>query len=432
MPTKISHPASWPAAGPASWSAQGQMLVPESSVSYLLKDDFTTDESAPIASPRTAEPGPGSLVAVQTDGELSISGQQLSVPGQSTPAWGDLGIREEDGIARAAGRIWYAKFKRTSAGFGPVFLFNSVATVEFSGANTKHGIYFEDSTTIRAAGGNSVDIATYSINTEYEVAVVLRAAGAFLFIRGGNFLVWTLIYIYPPSDTTATLYAGMTNFSATSLIPTLRITASSTFSPTPTVSDSFDRGNSSSLGSTDGSGAEESGGDGFAWTEQAGDLEIDTNQLSHTGSSPGGSGWVATIDSALSNCLIQMKMIHGTGSSNGGIILRFSDTDNFWLVSTSDSVDTFNIFDRVAGSYTNRATTAKTIDPATEYDLLVIAIDDEIQAYCDGGSRLVYSSASFNQTETVHGVRFDGGGSSEDAADDFVVWGRTHSDFPEV
>ena len=40
-------------------------------ITYLLRDEFTTDESAPATSPMAAEPGPGTSTLVQTDGSFA-------------------------------------------------------------------------------------------------------------------------------------------------------------------------------------------------------------------------------------------------------------------------------------------------------------------------------------------------------------------------
>lgn len=46
-------------------------------ISWLLRDEFTTDDDAPLTTPRTCEPGPGSWNVTQTDNTLSISGGEL-------------------------------------------------------------------------------------------------------------------------------------------------------------------------------------------------------------------------------------------------------------------------------------------------------------------------------------------------------------------
>src|SRR3990172_1150048 len=59
---------------------------------WLLRDEFTLAAGAPLASPRTCEPGPGQLTLVQTDGQFSVVNGQLVIPEQATPTYGDLGF----------------------------------------------------------------------------------------------------------------------------------------------------------------------------------------------------------------------------------------------------------------------------------------------------------------------------------------------------
>src|SRR4030043_1892939 len=86
-----------------------------SGYSYQLRDEFTTDASAPLASPRTCAPGPGALTLVQTDGQFSIVGGVLQIPSQTTPDLSSLGFYGTT-YARQAGRFIYAKLSRSVAG----------------------------------------------------------------------------------------------------------------------------------------------------------------------------------------------------------------------------------------------------------------------------------------------------------------------------
>ena len=47
------------ATGWLPWTDAGVRLMGGGGLTFLLRDDFTTAEAAPLASPRTAEPGPG-------------------------------------------------------------------------------------------------------------------------------------------------------------------------------------------------------------------------------------------------------------------------------------------------------------------------------------------------------------------------------------
>ena len=53
------------------------LLLMESGITYLLRDDFNMDDAAPVASPRTAEPGPGEWDTSGGTNRFAISGGEL-------------------------------------------------------------------------------------------------------------------------------------------------------------------------------------------------------------------------------------------------------------------------------------------------------------------------------------------------------------------
>src|SRR4051812_44069804 len=82
-------------------------------VTYLLDDTYTTNEASPIASPRTAEPGPGTGTFVQTDGQMSIPSGELVIPTQAAPTWGDQGFQYGVLIRRAGRRVIFTFVPKT-------------------------------------------------------------------------------------------------------------------------------------------------------------------------------------------------------------------------------------------------------------------------------------------------------------------------------
>src|ERR1035437_7829996 len=70
-------------------------------VVYLLLDRFTTDHAAPLATPRTAEPGPGALTITDSGSHMSISGGKLLSRG--IVGAGDPKIVSSTGIPFVAG-----------------------------------------------------------------------------------------------------------------------------------------------------------------------------------------------------------------------------------------------------------------------------------------------------------------------------------------
>jgi hypothetical protein len=105
-------------------------------------------------------------------------------------------------------------------------------------------------------------------------------------------------------------------------------------------------------------------------------------------------------------------------SSDGylGIIARYEDASHYWRIG-------INVTDRmriveVNGGETVRAAGTPVIDQGVEYSLAANLDGVVINATLDGGSPLAYSSATFQQSSTKHGLllRFSG-----DTVDDFKL-----------
>lgn len=86
------------------------LLLSGGRIDYLIKDEFTTAESAPIASPRTAEPGPGSWTVVDPDNKISISGGAIDFASSATGTTFDTYIRAVDAQTGQAGLAFCAKY----------------------------------------------------------------------------------------------------------------------------------------------------------------------------------------------------------------------------------------------------------------------------------------------------------------------------------
>lgn len=386
-----------------------------SSAVYLLRDDFVTTESAPLASPRTCEPGPGALTATQNDGQLSISGGKLVFPAQATPVWGDQGFYGSS-FARVAGRLVGGRITRTSvsanglkvgvAGAASIALANLKCVLNFT---TISGI-----ATARYNGATNVD-AIYPALTkdvEYRWAVRVRANGYMLFVHDGA--TWKLLWI-EDNGSDATLYPVFSNFDGAGEHDGWRVVQNAVDMP-PLAADSFNRSNSSTLGVTDGAGAEESGGSGVAWVETGSDWSISANMLVNNGL---GSNSQAVVDVGESNVLAVVTQTTGA-ASNQGVQIRASDQNNCWLASLNVVGDAHELWERNAGTWSKRATTAVTVDPGTAYRQTLIGDGQSLAAYMDGASRVSYTS-SLHQAVTRHGV---GATTTPPSYDKFAVWQR--------
>jgi hypothetical protein len=174
--------------------------------SYTMKATFAIDASAPLTTPYTE--GTGSLTLVQTDGQFSKSSGRLNFPAQASAAWGDQGFYSA-AVTRAAGRVFAGKFQSSAAAVGLGFATAQNVNI----TNVVHSLYLGGSNLIRPLDpAVNLTVGSYAFSTDYQFAIVLRTDGAALYIKGGVYTDWTLLWI-DNGQTTATLYATFFNFS---------------------------------------------------------------------------------------------------------------------------------------------------------------------------------------------------------------------------
>lgn len=176
---------------------------------YLLLDQFTTNQGAPITTPRTCEPGPGTLVFVQNDGAISIESGELKTIGQTTSAWGDQGFYSQSTLARAIGRAFIENYRIDSgagAAAAPLVL-AAGTTLNYGGfANIATGLMHAGALYAVTTGGTKVDLGfNFTQPWPYVLGIVLQSTGALFFIRYGEFTEWTLLW-RTTLDNTANLY----------------------------------------------------------------------------------------------------------------------------------------------------------------------------------------------------------------------------------
>jgi hypothetical protein len=177
-------------------------------ITYLLRDDFTTLDAAPLGATRTPEPGPGSWAVTEADGSFSVDGStKLNWTDQTTPAFGDLGIvATPTAVSRVAGRALIMQVRWNSFGnFAGVISWNRTASIAI--AQNDAGVYFQSSGNVApfrgAAYASPVFVA--AATTDYQVAIIQRSAGAFLLMKGGTLVDWSLLWVDELGNN-ATLY----------------------------------------------------------------------------------------------------------------------------------------------------------------------------------------------------------------------------------
>lgn len=194
-----------------------------SPITYQLKVEFATDDAAPLTSPYVGETG--SLTVVETDGTFAVSGGTLTYTAQTTAAWGDQRFYGA-GVTRQAGRTLKTLFRYSTAGQAVYFCaFAQSNNPGFgSAAGIDNSIAKASGTTINFAAGAALvaghTFEALSSNTAYEVAVVLRSAGAFYFSKlSGS---WKLMWV-DAAGTTATVYPMFGNFDSAGTLDYFRV-----------------------------------------------------------------------------------------------------------------------------------------------------------------------------------------------------------------
>lgn len=151
-------------------------------VTFTLRDDFTTTEAAPITTPRTSEPGPGTLDIYDTANRVSIVSGKLQLQGATTY----VGARKA--IDRVAGRALF--FQIDNLNGKPIIGLNNsdaFATIE----NMYYGYDASVSGPQLSLSGTSGKVAS-PLSLSNNAAIVLGETGARLFLIAN--LGWELAW----------------------------------------------------------------------------------------------------------------------------------------------------------------------------------------------------------------------------------------------
>lgn len=211
-------------------------------VRYLLRDDFTDTRAAGAVNGTPPTPGPGgNRAAVETDGQFTIGSGVLAYTAQATPTVKDQALYNSLAVVRAAGRVLLISQQAANmtAGYALCGWSPSAAAAWWNDGNT-HTFYFAGGTPYVTHDGTAAIqyIGTLANATQYQHALVLRAAGCFWFIKGGAFTNWTLVW-HRATVNTSPMYAQIvSNYSINGSCEFARIPVD-LWLPTPLAYDTF-------------------------------------------------------------------------------------------------------------------------------------------------------------------------------------------------
>lgn len=239
---------------------------------YLLDEDFTTPKSAPLTSPRTAEPGPGTGTIVDTGNLLSISGGALVWP--ATGATGDplitWGVQ-----TRVAGKLVIAEITNKVNNYSARVGWGTTVSYPRDGFRFKSGLVLEVE-----VGAQAKQIGTYTVDSSYNFLVMMRTTGWYYYVKGGSeFPNWTLVWVddtQTGSEYPAISQAGASTNYTCDFIRIPDLTTENL--PKEMIYDTFTR-DDGAPGNTETTGPDSQAVTAYAW---AGNGTIDTNAMKVT------------------------------------------------------------------------------------------------------------------------------------------------------
>jgi hypothetical protein len=338
---------------------------------YTLNDLFTTDDAAPLTSPRTAEPGPGTITFTDTGSRGAIATGKLTYTLTAGTNWGDPGGWGA-GISRAAGLAFLGTWKASAATKSMLgFDTNQASTLEENSFHTDNSGSIIQA---RCGGASIILPVTFLTNTDYTCEVILRSSGAF-FIWNDE-LLWV-----DASRSTATIYPALIAGDHSAGGPVLSF-ASARVAQLPSP-----------------------------WTS---DANIYTQSLSGA-RSPGDT---FTHEA---NCLIEF--IVATVPSAGQIEMRFrvQDASNYWQ-ATIDNTGTIDLDEVAAGVVTQRATRANAVSNGQRVVITCRGSTIRVQETSESADVAAYTSASNFATETDGELETEGTGGS---VSNIIAWPMT-------
>lgn len=368
---------------------------------YFLYDQYITDVTAGAVNGTLAEPVGGARNVTDTGSKMSIAGGVL-VSAQNGAGSATNPILSYSGQTRAIGRVLTGTMTAVS---GRARVYWATA----SKSATSDGMLSPISTNLYVVQATFNLIAASVVeNTAYQFAYVLRAAGVFLFLKGGIYTNWTLIYS-SILGTTATLYPTINAFLGSQSEDNIRV-PKQTYIPVPLQSDGF------STTTTDGLGNPENNGTAGNAYDGVGTPAVAAGVRSFSALSGGGLG-VSVLACSSPDVNIEVNVTRTAGSA--GIIARRADASNY--IQCLHNGTNVIVSQVVAGSATTLSTTAVAYSAGATMKFHVSGT-----AY-----RAFYNNAAAGSgtvpasTNTNHGIITN---SLTGSFDNLVIWARGNED----
>lgn len=328
---------------------------------YLLLDRFTTAAAAPLTTPRTAEPGPGTLTITDTGSRLSISGGKIVCVSGAAAA----SIVSPSSFTRQAGRAMLMSVDIGAAGGNAIFFGWSGGGRIF--INNSHQIELYES------GNQQIVLASSTNPSNLRYAIIMRPSGYWYAVKGSasglSFPNWRLCYV-------TAVDAGNRQLQ---------------WSP-----------NSNTSAMT---------GDDFAvvdlpapWTATDGPA---TTHITNTS-----AGQTATATSGEDS--VEHTIVAQAGVTQE-LMVRRTDDNNCIIIRMDQAAGTIAVVEKNAGVETVKNSTAQTWVASTTYRIFVMMIGSTIRTSV-GATNATRNNATSTFSQTATGVKVSHAGT------DLYVW----------
>jgi hypothetical protein len=238
------------------------VLSPSGAITYLLRDEFTTDRGVGAVNGTPAEPGPGTRITVEAaGGAVSLVGGYAIMDGYAG-SYSDPVLYYADIITRTAGRLAKMVVYFPGASIGGCWGFNAVP----GGWNIAEATATSSGNRIRFNGIDTDGLV--AAGSAIPIVITLRATGYHVLYKSPTTGQWILAWVSATGATAALNVGGFANYgNDTNVQPDYIRVPANLWVPAPLASDSFNRANGSLNASvTDGAAVEEAGGAGQTWT----------------------------------------------------------------------------------------------------------------------------------------------------------------------
>ena len=382
----------------ASTSGIQPLAVSQINVSdrYYLYDEFTTARAAGAVNGTQAEPLGGVRAVTDTNSKISIAG------GVAVFATG----------AVSNNAIWYPVQARVLGKTILFYVVPSAATNQIScGTNLNQSSLITNRFTFTNAGliGTAGIITGAYTATPYNIALVMRAAGHFYFVKGGAFTNWTLLWTSTVSE--ANQYPGVQyNGASTAFTADNPRVPKSLHIPVPLQSDGMSATTTDGLGNPENNGAA-----GNAYTN-VGTWGVSGGGRSCSVLGGGGTG-ISVLSTSTRNVFIEANLTRSAGRV--GIVARYLNSSNY--IHCSHDGTNVLVIQVVAGTATTLSTTAVTYSAGATMKFIA----DGLTYRAFYNNTAAGSGTLPDTSNTSHGLVTNNTGNT---FDNLIIWPRGNSE----